>query len=337
MPEIPLIGSGGGPVVGPGLTLHCDQAVVKGDGSAANTSGVIGISVSCPGVSGSSGSGDGVDGVSKDGVGVFGNSTNNAGVQGQSFYYWSVFGQAASRNWAGVRGENSTGAGVWGFSGKAYGVRGTSGNPSGASPPLGCGVWGDSQDGCGVYGTSASQSPTCAGVSAVNSGGGVGVWAEVTQGGVAGHFEGDVEVTGDIRLLNQDCAEDFDLSDDVMLDAGTVVVLTERGSVEQCGKGYDKKAAGVVSGGGVFRPAIVLGRHASSKNRVPVALMGKVFCKVDAQYSAIEVGDLLTTSPTAGHAMKASDQTRALGAVIGKALSPFASGTGLIPILVALQ
>src|SRR5208282_6491995 len=35
--------------------------------------------------------------------------------------------------------------------------------------------------------------------------------------------------------------------------------------------------------------------------------MPKVCCKVDADYASIEVGDLLTTSSTAGHAMKAED------------------------------
>ena len=35
--------------------------------------------------------------------------------------------------------------------------------------------------------------------------------------------------------------------------------------------------------------------------------------------------------------MKATDQQRAFGAVLGKALRPLASGSGLIPILVALQ
>ena len=65
--------------------------------------------------------------------------------------------------------------------------------------------------------------------------------------------------------------------------------------------------------------------------------MGKVFCKVDAQFGAIEVGDLLTTSPTTGHAMRAEDPMKAFGAVIGKALRPLAEGQGLIPVLIALQ
>jgi hypothetical protein len=65
--------------------------------------------------------------------------------------------------------------------------------------------------------------------------------------------------------------------------------------------------------------------------------VGKVFCKVDAQYGAIAVGDLLTTSPTLGHAMKATKPHKAFGAVIGKALRPLQDGCGLIPILIALQ
>ena len=38
---------------------------------------------------------------------------------------------------------------------------------------------------------------------------------------------------------------------------------------------------------------------------MPLALVGKVYCKVNAQYAPVEVGDLLTTSPTLGHAMRA--------------------------------
>ena len=68
--------------------------------------------------------------------------------------------------------------------------------------------------------------------------------------------------------------------------------------------------------------------------RTAVALMGKVYCKVDAGYSPIDVGDLLTTSPTPGHAMKAVDPARAFGAVIGKALRPMVAGQGLLPILI---
>jgi hypothetical protein len=74
----------------------------------------------------------------------------------------------------------------------------------------------------------------------------------------------------------------------------------------------------VVSGGGDNMPAMILDRRDSSGKQLPIALVGKVCCKVDAQYGAVEVGDLLTTSPTPGHAMKATDPSLAFGAVIGK-------------------
>ena len=81
----------------------------------------------------------------------------------------------------------------------------------------------------------------------------------------------------------------------------------------------------------------MLDRQQAQGERKPIALLGKVYCKVDAQHGPIEVGDMLTSSPTSGHAMKASDPFKAFGAVIGKALQPLAAGQGLIPILVALQ
>ena len=70
---------------------------------------------------------------------------------------------------------------------------------------------------------------------------------------------------------------------------------------------------------------------------MPITLIGKAFCKVNAEYSPIGVGDLLTTSPTVGYAMRADDPLRAFGAVIGKALKSMHAGRGLIPILIALQ
>jgi hypothetical protein len=65
--------------------------------------------------------------------------------------------------------------------------------------------------------------------------------------------------------------------------------------------------------------------------------MGRVYCKVDASYCPIEVGDMLTTSATSGYAMRASDPARAFGAVMGKALASVNHGRDLIPILVTLQ
>jgi hypothetical protein len=155
-------------------------------------------------------------------------------------------------------------------------------------------------------------------------------------GRLAGFFEGDIEVTGDIRLRNADCAEDFDIIGVASAEPGSVMVLGEEGVLAPCGSAYDKRVVGVVSGAGNYRPAIALDRQPSIENRAPIGLLGKVYCKVDAKYGPIEVGDLLTTSPTVGHAMKA-DGAKAFGSVLGKALQPCRAGQGLIPVLIALQ
>jgi hypothetical protein len=148
---------------------------------------------------------------------------------------------------------------------------------------------------------------------------------------------GNVTVSGDVFLNGADCAEHFDLCSAQSLEPGTVVIIDQNGAVRESWEAYDKKVAGVVSGAGEFRHAIVLDRRPSEEPRVPVALLGKVYCKVDARCSPIGVGDFLTTSPTPGHAMKALDPMRAMGSVIGKALRPLDAGQGVIPILIALQ
>jgi hypothetical protein len=147
---------------------------------------------------------------------------------------------------------------------------------------------------------------------------------------------GNILVNGDIHLRNADCAEDFEVLD-ATIDAGMVMIVESEYSLRPCQTEYDRRVAGVISGGGGYKPAIVLDKQVVGPNRMPLALMGKVFCKVDAQCDSIVTGDLLTTSSTPGHAMKAVDSVRAFGAVIGKALRPLESGKGLIPILVALQ
>ncbi len=215
----------------------------------------------------------------------------------------------------------SPGTAVLGFSDKpgSDGV-GVAGNTSGGS---GIGVHGHTSTGVGVLGTSDGS-------------------------GLAGKFigpffhDGDFQCTRnitafDVSLAGGDCAEDFDAADVESAPPGTLMVFDEEGTVRPNCEPYDKRVAGVVSGAGAYQPAIVLNRRQGKSNRVPIALLGRVCCKADASYSPIQVGDLLTTSPTPGHAMKAEDPLRAFGAVIGKALRPLAAGQGLIPILIALR
>ncbi|MFD0360833.1 hypothetical protein ACFQZZ_05145 [Nocardia sp. GCM10030253] len=143
---------------------------------------------------------------------------------------------------------------------------------------------------------------------------------------------------GDIILSNADAAEDFEVADAAELAAGMVMVLGQDGKHIPCSSGYDQTVVGVVSGTGGYRPGIVFDRgEKSDDHRVPISVMGKVACRADAGYGSIRVGDLLTTSPSPGCAMKAEDRGRAFGTIIGKALEPLHEGAGLVPILISLQ
>jgi hypothetical protein len=234
--------------------------------------------------------------------------------------------------------ENQTGTGVRGISGHIKAGK------------FQAGVVGESNTSDGVFGvTHVSGS---AGIHGLND-----------QGGLAGLFEGGVRCNGDVNVTGKltggsdaniagkltvdvdiilsaaaaDCAEEFDIGAATGVEPGTVMVLDNDGALQPSSEAYDRRVAGVISGAGEYRPGIILDRRESSPTRHPLALLGKVFCKVDAQYGPIGVGDMLTTSPTRGHAMRASDRSLAFGAVIGKALRPLHSGQQLVPILIALQ
>lgn len=145
------------------------------------------------------------------------------------------------------------------------------------------------------------------------------------------HLDG---AAGDIKLFGADCAEEFALVEPV--EPGTVLVIDAGVLVPSC-MPYDSRVAGVASGAGDLRPGLILGHDRSSGSRTPVALTGRVYCKVDATFGPVRPGDLLTTSSTPGHAMRASDRERAFGSVIGKALEAVAGGQALVPILVSLN
>lgn len=242
-----------------------------------------------------------------------------------------------------------------------FGIHCAGGNGVQGHSSSGVAVRGDSESFLGVFGRSSSNdgiqgrsaAPDHAGVSAINEKNGFGLFA-MSSGGQAGHFEGTVDINGnlavsgsidapkttvtcfDVVISNGDCAEDFDLTGSESAAPGTVMCLDPDGGVRPSTSPYDKSVAGVISGAGGYQPGIILDRQRSQTRRVPLALVGKVFCNVSADYAPIEVGDLLTTSSTPGHAMKAIDSHQAFGAVVGKALRPLATGRGMIPILIAL-
>lgn len=100
---------------------------------------------------------------------------------------------------------------------------------------------------------------------------------------------------------------------------------------------YSTSVAGIHA----TKPGVLASPYAAGDPRladdVPLAMVGIVPCKVTAANGAIARGDLLVASSLPGHAMKGTDRTRMLGAVVGKALQPLPSGTGVILVLVTLQ
>ena len=143
---------------------------------------------------------------------------------------------------------------------------------------------------------------------------------------------------GDIEFLNADFAEEFDIKEETVKDIlpGMVMILDTDSKLIPCEEAYDAKVVGVVAGGGNYKPGIVMDKS-GGKNRLPIAMIGKVYCMVDAHVNPIKVGDMLTTSSKKGHAMKAIDKQKAFGSIVGKALSALSHDCGLIPVLVNLQ
>ena len=304
------------------------------------------------------------------GAGVFGRSRRGDGVFAESTELRGVIGTSKATGHAGVAGVNDdgNGPGVFGRSGKHDGVQGftkhrdrhgvVGTNDTAEVGGSGGGVLGQSTRRSGVVGLSSQgngvhgrgptgglfEGGTVAGVHAISQGTCPGIIARGSGAGddFAGVFEGNVRVnksvtTTDVLILGADCAEDFETMSSADIEPGTVMAIGDDARLVESDRAYDKRVAGIVSGAGDYKPGIVLGKDASRKDRVPLALIGRVFCKIDATQAPIEVGDLLTTSPTQGHAMKAEDPLKAFGAVIGKALAPLREGRGLLPILVALQ
>lgn len=301
----------------------------------------------------------GVNGVHcADGTGVLGESDGGKGVIGTSQTAEGIHGETHSDRFAAVAGISLDpkrnldhfSAGVWGSSQAGEGVHGETHSDRWAAVTgvsldrqdhedhFSAGVWGSSQAGEGVHAeTNSSRWAALTGIQLNQNSLAAAVFGEHKGPGPAGFFKGNLVVTGDITLTSADCAEQFQVATPGAVEPGTVMVIDRDSTLRASEAAYDKRVAGVIAGAGDCKPAIILGNQPSEHARQPVALLGRVYCKADAQYAPIEVGDLLTTSPTPGHAMKAADPAKAFGSVLGKALRGMASGQGLIPILVTLQ
>ncbi len=135
-----------------------------------------------------------------------------------------------------------------------------------------------------------------------------------------------------------DLVEGFD-SQTADLEPGTLMVIdpAHPGQLMPSTSAYDSKVAGIVSGANGVNPGIKMGQDGVMDGKNPIAMTGRVYVKCTIANGRIMPGDLLTTSDTAGHAMKASDRSLAPGATIGKAMSALDKDTGLVLVLVNLQ
>ncbi len=160
----------------------------------------------------------------------------------------------------------------------------------------------------------------------------------------AANFRGNVLIrsasTGDSVIeLGEglDYAEGFDVSGELKPEPGSVLSIdpANPGRLTPSCCAYDSKVAGIVAGAESLGSGVRLG---VGQFDCDVALAGRVYCNVDATEEAILPGDLLTTSPLSGYAMKAADAGRSAGAILGKAMQPLEKGRqAKILVLVTLQ
>ncbi|MFD6892887.1 hypothetical protein [Streptomyces sp. NPDC059957] len=232
---------------------------------------------------------------------------------------FGVKGEAIS---TGVAGVSSAWIGVYGESTGGIGIDAVRGQGKGGTT----GVAGHSEHGIGVYGKGPLAAGKFDGKVEIN---GILICPQVN--GKIGWFEQEV-TSKKFTTQGADYAETFGSEDN--FEPGTVLVIGNDGLLTACDAQYDTRATGVVSGAGGLTPGTVMESSPESAHHVTLALAGQVYVKADPQYGPISIGDLLTTSPTEGCAMRVSDRSRAVGAILGKALASLEGEPGLLRMLV---
>jgi hypothetical protein len=135
-----------------------------------------------------------------------------------------------------------------------------------------------------------------------------------------------------------DYAESVDVTGDRgKYEPGDVLVIdsVSAGRFLKSAGPYSTSVAGIYS----TKPGTVGRRQPTPRtvDEVPMAMMGIVPTNVTTENGPIRPGDLLVTSSTLGYAMKGTDRSRMLGAVLGKALGSLDSGKGMVEVVVTLQ
>jgi hypothetical protein len=179
---------------------------------------------------------------------------------------------------------------------------------------------------------------------ALGGGGQKDHWLRLTENPGAGPYH-DLAVNSFYAAGAQrfDLAEVTPVCADDQLEQGDVVVIDrEDGTrVRRSMRSYDPAVYGIVSS--YQQAAMVIGGFGGpeqmihARDKLPIALVGRVKLKVCGEAGPIRVGDLLTSSSMPGRAMCCADPAGHPGAIVGKALEPFSGETGTITALVTLQ
>ncbi len=150
---------------------------------------------------------------------------------------------------------------------------------------------------------------------------------------------GAVYADGGYHTGGADFAESFEVQGSTKsYAAGDVMVIDQSATrrLTQSSQAYSTLVAGIYS----TKPGMLAspyGMNQAHQPDIPLAVVGVVPCKVTTDNGAIQPGDLLVTSAKTGYAMKGTDKSQMVGAVLGKALEPLQKGDGVIQVLVSLQ
>lgn len=316
-----------------GIALAASASGAGGVGLAGTATSTTGAST---GVHGSTGAAAGYgvlgDTSAASGSGVYGSATNSAG----NATAVGVTGVSASAQGFGMRGTATGTSGV-GIRGEATSGSGsTVGIHAFAQSPSGLGMLVQSQ-GAGLSVGAQTTGMTVDTAAAASASGAIAVFQ---QGGTnkaridtngKGYFNGGTATTG------ADFAESVETALPVArYEPGDVMVIDVKGTrrFDLSSSPNSKLVAGVYATkpGVLARPGDVAGDSKWTDTEVPMAIVGIVPCKVVDENGAIEAGDLLVTSSTPGHAMKAPENPVA-GTVVGKALGNLAGKKGKVEVL----
>lgn len=190
-----------------------------------------------------------------------------------------------------------------------------------------------------------NEAPSVSYTGTANNQGGTPVYNQTDPAPGVG-VKGKVVATGGVTTASpdEDIAEWTKVSDP-SIGPGDVLVIDpkEKRMMMKSDAAYSDKVVGIVSTQPAFIAGYYLGEGKDPLSLTPadmieagyrmLALAGQVPCNVSTENGPIEIGDLLTTSSTPGYAMKVTDKVKAVGAIVGKALEPLATGKAKIMVL----